>query len=510
LYKILEEVPEPLWRVDPTVPRALASIVARALAKPIDQRFPSIAALRFELLTFRNQLRTAATGATAILGWSESAADDITTIMPIPSAAELSAVHSAGASPSGPLTNPPPSRWRSAVAGAVVLLVALAGIWFAVHRQPPPAPGRIEPAAAPRVETSSTLARAEQALQAHDYAAAEQHATELLRLSPGDAGAQRVFERARASRDAVESAMLKARTSLEAGDFQSASRWAGDVLTLAPENAEARQIMEQGAARTASRGVADARLRMIRAREQARAAKAPALAAPAYGTAARAEQAAEQLVAAGRTADATARFYEASGLYQSAASVADARAQERSDADRSPAPAQVPASPPPIGEPQHPDATPPALPPAAESQPALPPTPSPAPAPAPPVAPAPAHEEPAATPSAEEGIGQLLAHYKSALESRDLDALKRVWPGLTAVSANAIRDEFQNASRLTVGILDPRISASGTSGTVTFRRRYEIQTRDGQNLRTETSTTMAVRRGSAGWIIESIRFSPAR
>jgi hypothetical protein len=104
----------------------------------------------------------------------------------------------------------------------------------------------------------------------------------------------------------------------------------------------------------------------------------------------------------------------------------------------------------------------------------------------------------------------LLAHYKSALEGRDLDALRKIWPGLTAASANAIGAQFRDATRLTVGILDPRISASGANGTVTFRRRYQMQTRDGQNLRNETQTTMTVRRTSAGWIIESIRFSPAR
>ena len=91
-----------------------------------------------------------------------------------------------------------------------------------------------------------------------------------------------------------------------------------------------------------------------------------------------------------------------------------------------------------------------------------------------------------------------------------MDALKRVWPALADASANAIRADFQNASRLTVAVLDPHISASGSNGTVTFRRRYELQTRDGQKLRTETQTTMLVRRTSAGWIIESIRFSPAR
>jgi hypothetical protein len=208
--------------------------------------------------------------------------------------------------------------------------------------------------------------------------------------------------------------------------------------------------------------------------------------------------------------EATARFYEASGLYQSAATIAQTRAQERADSDVSAGSAR-PATPPASSEPKPEEPPPPALPPArsttAESQPILPPVTGPPPAP--PVAPSP--EEPgAAGPSAEEGIGQLLAQYKAALEGRDLEALKKVWPGLTPASANAIREQFQDANRLTVGILEPRISASGASGTVTFRRRYEIQTRDGQNLRNETQTTMTVRRTSAGWVIESIRFSAAR
>jgi serine/threonine-protein kinase len=510
LYKILEEVPEPLWRVDATVPRALAAIVERALAKPLDQRFQSMAALHHELLRFRHQLLLAGSGAAAMPGGQVSSADEMTMIVPIPPAVGSGAVHHAEVSPSGPLSGPPRglgSSWQIG-AGAIVLLIVVTGAWFALHRSSSPTPERIGSAAVPQVATSSTLGRAEQALQSHDYAAAEQQATELLRQSPGDAGPQRVLERARAARAAIESAIQKARSSLAAGDFQSASRSAGDVLTLAPENAEARQIVEQGAARAASRSVADARLRMVRARDQARAAKAPALAAPAYGTATRAEQVAEQLAATGQTADATARFYEASGLYQSAATIAQTRAQERSEPDVPPASARPPA-PPATSEAKHTDAPSPALPaghPTAESQPALPPMT--APAPAPPAASLP--EAAAASPSAEDGIGQLLAHYKAALEARDLDALKKLWPGLTTASANAIGAEFQNASRLTVGILDPRISASGANGTVTFRRWYEIQTRDGQKLRTETLTTMTVRRTSAGWVIESIRFSPAR
>jgi hypothetical protein len=104
----------------------------------------------------------------------------------------------------------------------------------------------------------------------------------------------------------------------------------------------------------------------------------------------------------------------------------------------------------------------------------------------------------------------MLAQYKTALESKDFDALKKVWPGLTGAAATAIQNEFQHASRITVDVLEPRISASGASGTVTFRRRYELQTRDGQHLRTETQTTMAVHRTPTGWVIESVRFSQAR
>ena len=134
--------------------------------------------------------------------------------------------------------------------------------------------------------------------------------------------------------------------------------------------------------------------------------------------------------------------------------------------------------------------------------------PSPPP-PAPPPA-APAEDSSSRGPAAEEAIGQLLAHYKAALEGRDLEALKRVWPGLSEPSANAIRNDFQNATRITVDISEPRIVASGATGTVTFRRRYELQTRDGQRLRTETLTSMAVRRTSGGWVIDSVRFSPSR
>lgn len=515
MYKILQEVPEPLWQVDGTVPRALAAIVEHALAKPLDERHQSMSALRQDLLGYRDHLRMIGSDATPAPVRAASSPEPEIVVAPGPLAAGSGATPHSPASadvPAGPTRPTSPRGFgysrQSAVGALAVVLAVGSGTWFVMHRRTP-APAvtdRVEQATGPRADTSDALARAEQAFQSNDYAAAGQQAQLVLRQRPGDAKAQGILDRARTA-VSVENAIQRARTSLAAGDFQSASRLAGGVLTLSPDHAEAKQIVQQGATRSGERSAADARLRMMRARAQAREADAPVLAAPAYRSATRAEQAAQRLLDADRTADATARFYDASGLYQGAASLAEAQRAKRSEPDAPPA-----AAPPPPPAPSHTGksaepSVPPARPPAPEPQPSLP---APTAAAPPPVAVA-GPEDPAShTASPEQGITELLAHYTAALEGKDLDRLKKLWPGLSEASANAIRNDFQNASRLTVDVLEPRITASGAHGTVTFRRRYELHTRDGQRLRTETQTTMTVRRTPAGWIIEVVRFSPAR
>jgi hypothetical protein len=105
-------------------------------------------------------------------------------------------------------------------------------------------------------------------------------------------------------------------------------------------------------------------------------------------------------------------------------------------------------------------------------------------------------------------VRELLAQYKSALEARNLDALKRVWPSLPT---EAIRTEFRQARQITVDIIDPQIALSGATGTVTFIRRYEVVTVEGlRPPRVESRTTMDIRRNGGGWLIERIRFGNVR
>ena len=83
MYKILQEVPEPICQVDATVPRALAAIVERALAKPLDERYQSMTALREDLLLYRDQLRKSDSGATvATPARPDSSPDAITMLAP--------------------------------------------------------------------------------------------------------------------------------------------------------------------------------------------------------------------------------------------------------------------------------------------------------------------------------------------------------------------------------------------------------------------------------------------
>jgi hypothetical protein len=131
---------------------------------------------------------------------------------------------------------------------------------------------------------------------------------------------------------------------------------------------------------------------------------------------------------------------------------------------------------------------------------AAPSAPAPAPAPAPP--------PPAPDPAKE--IRDLLTRYEAALEARSLDAVRRLWPGLDGPQMDAIRREFQQARQIDVEIDDPRITANGSSATATFIRRYELLTTDGQRLRSQSRTSMTLRRLDGGWVIQQIRFEPIR
>ena len=154
-------------------------------------------------------------------------------------------------------------------------------------------------------------------------------------------------------------------------------------------------------------------------------------------------------------------------------------------------------------------AAPPAIPPAAPVDPPAVAAPQPTaalPVPPPIVSPPPAVET-AQSAGAEERIIDLVGRYKEALESRNLDHVKRLWPSLGGAAEVALRKEFAHARQIAVGISDRQISVSGNAGRVSFVRNYSILTVEGQRLQSTSQAVMEVHRAGNSWVVDAISFS---
>ncbi len=598
LYKILQEVPEPLDRIDSTLPWQMVAIVERALAKPRDERYQQMSEMLRDLFTVRQQqgFSDSPTGYRSVTGDFPS---------PLPQPAPGAAAQRPGSGgqrpPSGGQRPPsggqrpasgsqrppsggqrPPSSDQRPISGgmlpatdddvtgqytpapapmitplptpaaapvapasrsprAVVVVVILATLTVAVggpityslwSRQTPTAPvaGAAVPAVTsedPAIQTA--VKQSLSAFQTGDYAGAARYADSVLLQIPNHPEARRIAERAREAADTIDRGLRDARSLFDAGRYDDAAEAAGSVLSVSPSNADAKRIMAESSAKSRGRSVDDAHARMAQAKSSAVAAAAPRLAASSYGGAIAAEREAARLQKAGRAPDATAKFYEAAGLFRSSEIAAQtaaatigqrAAAQTERPATVPPAPAQT--APPvtaPVASPTFPSLPVTPL----EKAPVPPPTPLPAtptppaaapaaPAQAPPSQPAPdpAVAAAAANSAAESAIRDLLSKYELALESRSMEALKRIWPTLGGNQQALIRAEFEHARRIDVELVDPHISVSGASATVTLVRHYELLPAGGPVQRADTPTTMTLRRTNAGWVIDQLRFGSPR
>jgi hypothetical protein len=219
------------------------------------------------------------------------------------------------------------------------------------------------------------------------------------------------------------------------------------------------------------------------------------VASAAFARAVERERSARALLAANDYARATTTAYAAQGLFEAAAAESSTRAQSRPAAEPpASAPAEVRRE---------------------EARPVVPfptvaavPTPTPTPVPPAPPPSAPVPERRAVDPH--EGIRRTLQQYSAALEARSLPALKQVWPKLGGAQERAIKAEFDNARRISVALESPRIQADGDTATVVATRHYALATVDGHELRSDTRSTFQLRATDGSWVIESVRFDPAR
>nr|MBA2304801.1 protein kinase [Acidobacteriota bacterium] len=284
LYKILQDVPEPLRNLDANLPSELESVVEHALEKSREARYQHMSDMLADLTAYRQQLllsnspafgrpaaeggrvasdppRPSAIGAApgAMPGFGSHAsriAHDAPTIASVP-ATPLPLLRSPSGTaqasdPTDPRVALPPRTRRPAVLAAVAAILVLVGalVTWVIRRDVAPVP----PAAQTRADESALatqqaiatgLEQASRALQAGDEAAAQQHADAVLAMSPGHPEARRLRERAQQAAETVTRSLTSARELFASGRFDEASRAAGEVLAVAPGNADARRLMEE-------------------------------------------------------------------------------------------------------------------------------------------------------------------------------------------------------------------------------------------------------------------------
>ena len=122
--------------------------------------------------------------------------------------------------------------------------------------------------------------------------------------------------------------------------------------------------------------------------------------------------------------------------------------------------------------------------------------------PAEPPAPAPVTHPPA-DPRVE--IKALIADYARALESRDVNEVRRVYPGLTSPEQETLRQFFASVPELKAGLTINRLVIAGASADVLVNGVYEyVDAKTGWSRRDTTTFRASVVQDSTGWHLTSI------
>jgi serine/threonine protein kinase len=148
---------------------------------------------------------------------------------------------------------------------------------------------------------------------------------------------------------------------------------------------------------------------------------------------------------------------------------------------------------------------------------APPPAQQPAPQPAvkeevvaqrPPVVPAetakPTPEGPPPAPTAAD-LAPTFEAYARAIESRDVAAIRRVYPGLTAEQQRGFEQFFQSARRINVTFRVANVEGSGATADARLSGTYEYESSSGKMERQPVSFAATLRREGAGWRLVSLR-----
>ena len=104
------------------------------------------------------------------------------------------------------------------------------------------------------------------------------------------------------------------------------------------------------------------------------------------------------------------------------------------------------------------------------------------------------------------GVEEALRGYKAAWESKDLDRLKTLWPGLDGGTEKKIKQTFEFSRSIKIDLQLTNISITRDAATVTCQRQDRTVTVTGDKLTSKKpfKTTITLRRTGSTWVIEDV------
>jgi hypothetical protein len=99
----------------------------------------------------------------------------------------------------------------------------------------------------------------------------------------------------------------------------------------------------------------------------------------------------------------------------------------------------------------------------------------------------------------------VLEAYARAIESRDVSAIRRVYPGLTADQQRGFEQFFESARKINVTFRVASVDGTPSTADVRVTGRYEYENSAGRAERTAVAFAAAVRKDGSAWRLVAVR-----
>ena len=102
-------------------------------------------------------------------------------------------------------------------------------------------------------------------------------------------------------------------------------------------------------------------------------------------------------------------------------------------------------------------------------------------------------------------LAPVIEAYAQAIESRDVNAIRRVYPGLTAEQERGFDQFFQAARKINVTFRIANVEGTGAAADARLSGNYEYETTQGKTERQPVSFVASLRREGSTWRLVSLR-----